>query len=184
MVVKLENGKDKNYFSRRVLIWHKKDGRHDLPWQKRINPYRVWISEIMLQQTQVSVVIPYYLKFIESYPNLKILSNTTLKKVMNHWEGLGYYSRVKNFKESCDIICKQYNGKIPQNYNEFIKFKSGIKKLLNTNLFKNGSISIQDPAAGAVVELLDLKNILNGPKTRCRCFDLGIRKRKAKIRYE
>ncbi len=121
MVVKLENGKDKNYFSKRLLIWHKKYGRHNLPWQKRINPYRVWISEIMLQQTQVSVVIPYYLRFMKSYPNLKTLSNTTLKKVMKHWEGLGYYRRAENIYKTSQIIKKNFNNIFPKSYEKLIE---------------------------------------------------------------
>jgi len=108
-------------FSKSILDWYDKAGRKDLPWQKRITPYRVWISEIMLQQTQVATVIPYYLKFMESFPSIKILSAASLEKVLHHWSGLGYYARARNLHKMSRIVDQQFNGNIPLNFDELIK---------------------------------------------------------------
>jgi A/G-specific adenine glycosylase len=77
-------------FSERLLEWFDNCGRHDLPWQLDQTPYRVWISEIMLQQTQVATVIPYYERFIKSFPNVEALENATSDNVFHHWTGVGY----------------------------------------------------------------------------------------------
>ena len=77
-----------NQFSRTLISWHKNNGRHDLPWQKEISPYKVWISEVMLQQTQVKTVLPYFKKFLEKYPNIKALSNAKLDDILILWTGL------------------------------------------------------------------------------------------------
>ncbi|MFT5452355.1 MAG: A/G-specific adenine glycosylase [Enterobacterales bacterium] len=87
-------------FSQLVLTWFKQHGRKDLPWQHNPTPYRVWISEIMLQQTQVNTVIPYYLKFMETFPTLQALSSATNDQVMALWSGLGYYSRARNLHKT------------------------------------------------------------------------------------
>ncbi|MFB3100782.1 MAG: A/G-specific adenine glycosylase, partial [Gammaproteobacteria bacterium] len=79
-------------FSKSLISWHKKHGRHDLPWQREQTPYHVWISEIMLQQTQVSTVIPYYTRFIDRFPDIQSLANAELDEVLSHWAGLGYYA--------------------------------------------------------------------------------------------
>ena len=85
-------------FSTRILKWFKRHGRKDLPWQKNCTPYRVWISEIMLQQTQVVTVIPYYQKFIRRFPNIKQLADADVDEVMQYWSGLGYYARARNLQ--------------------------------------------------------------------------------------
>ena len=83
-------------FARALLRWHDLSGRKDLPWQQDPTPYRVWISEIMLQQTQVTTVIPYYLRFMESFPDIDTLANASTDDVLHHWSGLGYYARARN----------------------------------------------------------------------------------------
>ena len=85
-----------NSFSNRIINWYKIDGRHDLPWRKNISPYSIWISEIMLQQTQVKTVIPYFNKFIEKYPNLEALIQASEDEILAQWSGLGFYRRAKN----------------------------------------------------------------------------------------
>jgi A/G-specific adenine glycosylase len=82
-------------FSERLIVWQKRLGRHDLPWQNTRDPYRVWLSEIMLQQTQVATVIPYYLRFLQRLPDLAALAAAPVEEVMAHWSGLGYYARAR-----------------------------------------------------------------------------------------
>lgn len=97
----------------RVLAWFDHHGRKTLPWQQDISPYRVWVSEIMLQQTQVQTVIPYYLRFMAALPNVRDLAAANTDQVMHLWTGLGYYSRARNLQRSAQIICAQYGGEFP-----------------------------------------------------------------------
>jgi len=112
-------------FSERVLAWFDSHGRKDLPWQQNISPYRVWISEIMLQQTQVNTVIPYYLKFMESFPDVMALANADQDEVLKHWSGLGYYARARNLHKAPQTIRDNYAGKFPENIEQVIEL-SGI----------------------------------------------------------
>lgn len=102
-------------FATRLLDWFDNHGRKDLPWQKNITPYRVWLSEIMLQQTQVSTVIPYFQRFTAAYPNVKALANAPLDDVLHLWTGLGYYARARNLHKAANIVAKERNGKFPGN---------------------------------------------------------------------
>ncbi len=95
------------------MSWYDQNGRKDLPWQKDINAYRVWISEIMLQQTQVTTVIPYYQRFMTSFPSVKALSEAPLDEVLHHWSGLGYYARARNLHKSAQIITQEHKGQLP-----------------------------------------------------------------------
>ncbi|MBU25379.1 MAG: A/G-specific adenine glycosylase [Gammaproteobacteria bacterium] len=103
-----------NRFTERLARWQKFHGRHDLPWQSH-GVYETWISEIMLQQTQVKVVIPYYKQFIVRFPDVQTLANAPLDDVLSHWAGLGYYSRARNLHKTAQIIVENYEGKIPKN---------------------------------------------------------------------
>lgn len=94
-------------FQKKILDWFDQFGRKDLPWQRDINPYKVWVSEIMLQQTQVSTVIPYFNKFMVSFPDLDALAEAHLDSVLQHWAGLGYYARARNLHKSAQIIHQQ-----------------------------------------------------------------------------
>lgn len=107
-------------FNTRLIEWHDEHGRKDLPWQIKKNPYKVWISEIMLQQTQVITVIPYFNKFLERFPNIKSLAESDQEEIMSYWSGLGYYSRARNlYKASQKILCK-HDAKLPNSFNELI----------------------------------------------------------------
>ncbi|MCZ6803339.1 MAG: A/G-specific adenine glycosylase [Proteobacteria bacterium] len=97
-----------------LLAWFKQQGRHDLPWQLERTPYRVWVSEIMLQQTQVVTVIPYFARFVKQFPDVKALAYASLDKVLHHWTGLGYYARARNLHKAVKIIVKEHNGQLPQ----------------------------------------------------------------------
>lgn len=100
-------------FAKQLLSWFDKHGRKDLPWQKNITPYRVWVSEIMLQQTQVKTVIPYYERFMRSFPTVKALALAPTDEVLHHWSGLGYYARARNLHKTAQIVHEQFKGKFP-----------------------------------------------------------------------
>ena len=100
-------------FSKRLIAWQRQHGRHGLPWQQSRDPYRVWLSEIMLQQTQVTAVIPYYLKFLDAFPTVLSLANAPAQTVMAHWAGLGYYARARNLHRCAQTIVEQFNGEFP-----------------------------------------------------------------------
>lgn len=101
-------------FSQLILAWFDIAGRKDLPWQKNLTPYRVWLSEIMLQQTQVITVIPYYQRFINAFPTLKSLSHANIDSVLQLWSGLGYYTRARNLHKCAQIIVQEYHGRFPK----------------------------------------------------------------------
>lgn len=101
-------------FANKLLAWYRKHGRHNLPWQKNPTPYRVWISEIMLQQTQVTTVIPYYHRFMRSFPSLKSLALANIDEVLSHWSGLGYYARARNLHSAAIILHNKYHGRFPK----------------------------------------------------------------------
>ena len=100
-------------FSNRIICWYKKNGRHELPWRKNISPYSIWISEIMLQQTQVKTVIPYFNNFIEKYPNLEALLKASEDEILAQWSGLGFYRRAKNIYKACRVVSEDFNNKLP-----------------------------------------------------------------------
>jgi A/G-specific adenine glycosylase len=101
-------------FSQRVIAWQRKFGRHDLPWQERRDAYRIWVSEIMLQQTQVATVIPYYQRFIGEFPAVELLAAAPLDRIMQLWSGLGYYSRARNLHRCAQALMQRFDGKFPQ----------------------------------------------------------------------
>ena len=98
----------------KVLAWFDEYGRKSLPWQQQPTPYRVWVSEIMLQQTQVTTVIPYYEAFMQRFPTLLALADAPLDEVLKHWQGLGYYARARNLHKTAQTIRDQYQGEFPQ----------------------------------------------------------------------
>jgi len=101
-------------FSQRLLHWFDQHGRHDLPWQNNPTPYRVWVSEIMLQQTQVATVIPYYQRFMERFGDLQSLTRSAQDDVLQHWAGLGYYARGRNLHKAAGIILEHHGGVFPE----------------------------------------------------------------------
>lgn len=101
-------------FNRAVLYWFSRSGRKDLPWQQNPTPYRVWISEIMLQQTQVQTVIPYYLRFMAQYPDVTALADAGVDQVLHLWTGLGYYARARNLHKAAKQVTQDHGGEFPQ----------------------------------------------------------------------
>ena len=110
----------KTAFSKRILSWFEATGRHDLPWQQNINAYRVWVSEIMLQQTQVKTVIGYFNRFIARFPSVYALANAPLDAVLHLWTGLGYYARARNLHRTAILIQTQYHGQFPKTLDEMM----------------------------------------------------------------
>lgn len=103
------------YLQKIIFKWFGKNGRHALPWRrKKITPYEVWVSEIMLQQTQVSRVLIYYEKFLERFPNIEILAKTSWEHFLLYYRGLGYYRRGENMLKTAKILTKKYGGKFPR----------------------------------------------------------------------
>jgi len=107
-------------FYQPILDWHQQHGRSGLPWQQEISPYRVWISEIMLQQTRVDTVIPYFLNFIQQFPTLPALAATTEDDVLHHWTGLGYYNRARNMRRAAQQVMESHDGELPETLDELI----------------------------------------------------------------
>lgn len=109
-------------FSLLTIDWYRQNSR-DLPWRKVNDPYLIWLSEIILQQTKVDQGLAYYIRFSEKYPTVFDLANAQERDVLNLWQGLGYYSRARNLHTTAKFIVDQYNGRFPDNYNELLKLK-------------------------------------------------------------
>ena len=131
-------------FSKNMLDWYHQQGRKHLPWQQNKTPYRVWISEIMLQQTQVATVIPYYQRFMASFPSISDLANADEDKVLHHWTGLGYYARARNLHKAAKIIADEHHGKFPEDIEQVITLpgigKSTAGAILSLSLNKHHAI--------------------------------------------
>ena len=105
-------------FASRLLRWFRRHGRKDLPWQADKTPYKVWVSEVMLQQTQVQSVIPYFLRFMEHFPTVRELAESEPEHVISLWSGLGYYARAHNLRRAAKAICERHNGEMPDTLDE------------------------------------------------------------------
>ena len=109
----------KKEIQKRLLRWFEKNKR-DLPWRKTKDPYAIWVSEIMLQQTQVITVLPYYRKFLKSFPTVRHLARADLSRALKIWEGLGYYSRARNLHRASQIVLNHFHGRIPNNLKDLL----------------------------------------------------------------
>ncbi len=105
---------------KKLLTWYKKNQRV-LPWRKTDDPYRIWVSEVMLQQTRVATVIPYYERFIRRFPEPESLGAADLQEVLKHWEGLGYYARARNLHKAAGIVWKEHGGAVPSDDKDFLR---------------------------------------------------------------
>lgn len=103
---------EKAHFSAELLRWYKREKR-DLPWRRTRDPYHIWVSEIMLQQTRVETVIPYFNRFVGRFPTLRDLAEAPEEDVLKHWEGLGYYSRARNLQSAAREVAERYEGRVP-----------------------------------------------------------------------
>jgi len=107
-------------FGHRLLAWFDENGRKDLPWQESVSAYRVWVSEIMLQQTQVQTVIPYFNRFIDRFPDVASLAAAHQDEVLSHWSGLGYYARARNLHKAAQTIRDQHQGEFPLSLDDVV----------------------------------------------------------------
>ena len=107
-------------FATRLLAWFDRHGRHDLPWQHPRTPYRVWLSEVMLQQTQVATVTPYFLRFVASFPTVAALADASTDAVMAHWAGLGYYARARNLHAAAKLCVERHGGELPRDFDALL----------------------------------------------------------------
>ena len=107
-------------FASKLLGWYRENKR-DLPWRNDPDPYRVWVSEVMLQQTQVKTVFPYFTKFLETYPSLEALARAEENQVLSNWSGLGYYNRARNLRRAAQIVCEQHEGTFPRDYRDALQ---------------------------------------------------------------
>ncbi|HWL23065.1 MAG TPA: A/G-specific adenine glycosylase [Ureibacillus sp.] len=112
----------KNEFSSTLVEWYHNEKR-DLPWRRTNDPYKIWVSEVMLQQTRVDTVIPYYYRFIEKYPTLQSLAFAPQEELLKMWEGLGYYSRARNLQSGVKEVVEKYDGQVPSNRHDISKLK-------------------------------------------------------------
>lgn len=109
-------------FSEEIISWYYQNKR-DLPWRNSTDPYRIWLSEIILQQTRVDQGLSYFNKFIENYPTINLLADASEKEILNHWQGLGYYSRARNLHFTAKHIVNEYDGVFPTNYIDILNLK-------------------------------------------------------------
>ena len=114
--------KPTSFFSQALIQWYGKHKRA-LPWRETTNPYFIWLSEVILQQTRVAQGLPYYQKFVEAYPTVQDLAAAPQDEVLRLWQGLGYYSRARNMHHTAQIVVEQYGGKFPDKYEELLKLK-------------------------------------------------------------
>ena len=120
-------------FRQKLLAWYD-ENKLDLPWRRSKNPYHIWVSEIMLQQTRVDTVIPYYERFLDWFPTVESLANAPEERLLKAWEGLGYYSRVRNMQTAAQQIMNEFEGKLPSTY-------EGISSLKGIGPYTAGAIS-------------------------------------------
>ena len=107
-------------FTSRLLGWYR-DNKRDLPWRNDPDPYRVWVSEVMLQQTQVKTVVPYFEKFLRSYPTVEDLARAEENEILSSWSGLGYYGRARNLHRAAQMVCERYGGEFPRDLSQALE---------------------------------------------------------------
>ena len=157
---------DNRYFSDKVVEWYKVNKR-DLPWRDTQDPYKVWLSEIILQQTRVKQGLPYYFKFLERFPTVEALASASEQDVLRLWQGLGYYTRARNLHKCAKVVVSEYNGEFPDNFKTLIKLP-GIGEYTAAAI---ASFSFKEPVAvldGNVFRVLSrvfgIENEINSPE--------------------
>jgi len=120
-------------FTKNLLAWYHQNAR-DLPWRRTRDPYKIWISEVMLQQTTVQAVIPYFEKWIKLYPTVVAVAETPIEEILNTWQGLGYYQRARNIHKAAQVICATHKGQLPNQPEE-------LKSLPGFGPYTTGAVS-------------------------------------------
>jgi A/G-specific adenine glycosylase len=132
----------RRYFPDKIVKWYEENKR-SLPWRETKDPYKIWLSEIILQQTRVAQGLPYYLRFVETYPSIKNLAEAPQEEVLRLWQGLGYYTRARNLQKCAQTIVDKHNGKFPTRYNELL----GLPGIGEYTAAAIASISFNEPVA-------------------------------------
>ncbi|MEL0183556.1 MAG: A/G-specific adenine glycosylase, partial [Bacteroidota bacterium] len=153
-------------FAINLINWYS-DNKRSLPWRETKNPYKIWLSEIILQQTQIKQGLPYYLKFIKIFPNVESLAFSDEEYVLKNWEGLGYYSRARNLHKAAKVVVDNFEGKFPTNYNELIKLP-GIGDYSASAISSFSSNEIRPVLDGNVYRLISrifqVESVINSSK--------------------
>ncbi len=161
---------NKTQFINALIDWYKENKR-DLPFRKTKNPYHIWISEIMLQQTQVSTVIPYYNRFVKRYPTIFDLANSQEEEVLKYFEGLGYYSRAKHLYITAKEIVSKYNGKFPRDYKTIISLKgigSYTAGAISAIAFNQVQPAVDGNVMRVLSRVLSIRDDISMPKTKSK----------------
>ena len=161
--------KSKIQISKQLLSWYDSN-KASMPWRDDPNTYHIWLSEIMLQQTQVKIVIPYYYKWLQLFPTIYDVATADEQDILKAWEGLGYYSRAINFLDACKTIVNDYNGNIPTNQEDFLKLK-GVGPYIDA--------AVRSIAYNDVVPTID--GNVNRVIARFLCLDRPVNKEQIKI---
>ena len=166
----------KQSFSDQVIEWQKQDGRNHLPWQQKPNMYRVWVSEIMLQQTQVSTVLKYYNRFILSFPDVKTLANEPIDDILHKWSGLGYYRRAKLMHKAAQMITDNLGGRIPSTVEGLMELpgigRSTAGAIVSLSLNKEAVI-LDANVKKILVRFYGIKSALNEKGTEKKLWELA-----------
>lgn len=162
-------------FSNLIIDWYLRNQR-DLPWRETTDPYKIWLSEIILQQTRVNQGLPYYNKFIHHYPTVYDLAKAPEDEVMRLWQGLGYYSRARNLHECAKSIVSDYNGEFPNSYNELLKLK-GIGKYTGAAIasfaFEQAVPVVDGNVFRVLARYFNVSDDIAQPKTFTKFFDIA-----------
>ena len=151
-----------------MLTWYRESAR-DLPWRRTEDPYRIWVSEIMLQQTRVAAVLDYYARFLESFPTVEALASAPEELLMKHWEGLGYYSRARNLQKAAKLVTQRYGGHFPPDYDALLKLP-GIGEY-TAGAIASSAFGLREPAVDGnvlrvVTRITDCHDDITDPKTK------------------
>ncbi len=163
------------YFSKKVVEWYRLHQR-SLPWRETNDPFRIWLSEIILQQTRVNQGLPYYEKFIEAFPSVGKLAAAPEQKVLRLWQGLGYYTRARNLHKCAQVVVKNYGGSFPDSYNELLKLP-GIGEYTAAAIASicfNESVAVVDGNVYRVLaRVFGISTEINSPKGKKEFFELA-----------
>lgn len=162
-------------FTEQLLAWYR-DNRADLPWRLHPDPYRIWLSEIMLQQTRVETVIPYYRRFIQALPTINALAAAPLEFVLKLWEGLGYYSRARNLRRAAQIVVEEYDGSLPADVETLLKLP-GIGRYtagaIASIAFGTAAPVLDGNVMRVFARLLDMEDDITQPATRKKLWRIA-----------
>ena len=166
----------KQSFSDHVIQWQKCEGRKHLPWQQNPNKYRVWVSEIMLQQTQVATVLKYYNRFIFSFPDVKTLANEHIDEILHKWSGLGYYRRARLMHKAAQMIINKLNGRIPSTVEGLMELpgigRSTAGAIVSLSLNKEAVI-LDANVKKILIRFFGIKSALNEKGTEKKLWELA-----------